>query len=89
MLFSLLALPVLVAGLPSPESKRDNTLHFPLRRQTTHRRGGPVDVSGLARSVDALRAKYGFAVANKVERRASQADISLIDQVKLALITLP
>ncbi|VDC07601.1 unnamed protein product [Peniophora sp. CBMAI 1063] len=81
MLFSLLALPALVAGLPSLGSRQDNVHHLPLARQSLHRRGDFVDVKRVAGSARALRAKYGFAAANQLARRADEpASIDVINQ---------
>ncbi|KZV73514.1 acid protease [Peniophora sp. CONT] len=80
MLLSLLTLPALVAGLPSLRSREDNAHHLPLARRTIHRRGGSVDLDRMAKSADFIRLKYGFKSADELARRASQADINIIDQ---------
>ena len=80
MLLSLLALPVLVVGLPNIETKRANVHHLPLVRHTLHRRGDFVDLDRIAASAHSLRSKYGFKTADKVRRRANN-DISTINQV--------
>ncbi|KZV73515.1 acid protease [Peniophora sp. CONT] len=80
MLFPLLCLPVLVAGLPGLVSRQDNVHHLPLVRHTIHRRGGAVDLDRITKSADSIRYKYGLKSANEVGRRAKEANIGIINQ---------
>ena len=83
MLFALLALPALVAGLPS----QNNMLRLPLTRRALYERDGLIDLDRLAKSVSSLRSKYGYKSPGVPElgRRASQADIDIIDQVRVLM----
>ena len=78
----LLTFPILAAGLASPGSEQDAVLHLPLfRRSLIHRNDGVVDLDRLASSAEALRLKHGFKDVDGPNRRANEADISMINLV--------
>ena len=81
MLLPLLSLPALAVALPSLQTRQDNVHHLPLVRRTIHRRGGFVDLDRIALSADRIKYKYGFKSSEGITRRASEADISVINQV--------
>ena len=83
MLFALLALPALAVGLPS----QNNMLQLPLTRRAFYEGDDVIDLDRLAKSVSSLRSKYGYKSSGVPElgRRASQADIDIVDQVRVLM----
>ncbi|VDC07598.1 unnamed protein product [Peniophora sp. CBMAI 1063] len=80
MLLALLSLPALVAGVPTLQLRQDNKHHLSLTRRSIHRRGEFLTPESLAKSADFVRYKYGFKTPDGLARRASEADIGVIDQ---------
>ncbi|VDC07600.1 unnamed protein product [Peniophora sp. CBMAI 1063] len=76
----VLSLPALAVALPNLQSRQDNVHHLPLTRRTTHRIGQYVDLERIAKSRDFLQYKYGLKSSEGIQRRASEAGISVINQ---------
>lgn len=83
MLFYLVFLPALVAGLTGGHPRQANAHHLPLVRRTSHHRGEYVDPGDLARAATSLRIKYHSKsrYGSGLGRRASMAGISTLNSV--------
>jgi len=82
-LLPLSLLPALVAAIPNPEPV-PQTHHIPLRRRSSQLQDadGMVDIDRLVRAKDALMRKYGYAPTTAPQRRQSQTDIAIGNQVR-------